>query len=135
MAKTENSGNERPAGGLTAKQERGIAALLEWPTITEAAKRSGLSEPTLRRWMNDPAFAEAYKAARVRVWDGALDALQSAAGAAVASLRDIAQDANAQASARVSAAKAILEIGLRLRESLDLEARMVEIENKLGVTK
>src|SRR5690242_20180957 len=56
------------SGGHGAKLDRrkevALAALLAAPTIAEAAKIAGVGHSTLRRWLGDPAFAAAYRAAR-----------------------------------------------------------------------
>ena len=48
---------------LTARQDALVAALLTAPTHADAAKKAGISEATLYRWLNLPAFQVAYRAA------------------------------------------------------------------------
>jgi hypothetical protein len=52
---------------LTRKQEQAIAALLLHPTVREAAAEAKVGEATLRRWMKEPAFNDAYTATRRRL--------------------------------------------------------------------
>src|SRR5437763_102872 len=52
------------ATGKARKREQAIAALLERPTIAEAAQAVGVSERTLRRWLSEADFAADYAAAR-----------------------------------------------------------------------
>jgi hypothetical protein len=41
---------------LSRKQEHTIAALLTAPSVAEAAQSAGVGEPTLYRWLKEPAF-------------------------------------------------------------------------------
>ena len=54
--------------------------------------------------------------------------VQQATGEAVATLRKIMQAADAAASAKVSAAKTILETAIKAVELEDLEARIAALE-------
>src|ERR1700685_3080143 len=70
----------------TGRQAAAIAALLAEASVSAAAKKIGVGEKTLRRWMELPAFKAAYRAARVDVVEGAAARLQRAAGKAVETL-------------------------------------------------
>ena len=50
-------------------------------------------------------------------------------------LRSVMQDAEAPASARVSAAKTVLETAIKAVELEDLEARIVALETQQGITR
>lgn len=113
---------------LEQKQEKAISALLQAQSIREAAKESGIAEATLHRWLKDESFQEAYRAAKREVVQHALCRLQRSAGKAVKVLVDIAEGKKTPASARVSAAKVILETSLKAVEYEDLEKRISEIE-------
>lgn len=113
---------------LEQKQEKAISALLQAQSIREAAKESGIAEATLHRWLKEESFKEAYRAAKREVVQHALCKLQRSAGKAVKVLIDIAEDEKTPASARVSAAKVILETSLKAVEYEDLEKRISEIE-------
>ena len=113
------------------KQEQAIAALLQQPTIMAAADSLGIGEATLWRWLQQPAFEEAYRRARQAVVDQAISQLQQATGQAVATLQEVQRDPDAPASSRVTAAKAVLEIAFKLRASEELERRLATLEEKL----
>jgi hypothetical protein len=49
---------------LTGKQRVAIEALLNQPTVAEAARVAGIAEQTLGRWKKDPAFDAEYRAAK-----------------------------------------------------------------------
>ena len=113
---------------LSRKQELAIAALLTCSAITDAAKQCGIGEVTLHRWLKDATFQATYRDARRVVVQHAIAQVQRATGEAVETLRSVMQDAEAPASARVSAAKAILETALKGIEIDDLEVRIVALE-------
>jgi len=58
-------------------------------------------------------------------------AKDSASGKAVETLRDVMNDKTAQASARVSAAKTVLDIAIKAREQLELSERLRLVEEQL----
>jgi hypothetical protein len=78
--------------------------------------------------LNDPSFSTALKESRGRVFESTLAALQGASGKAVETLRSVMNDKEAQASARVSAAKTVLDLALRAREQLELSERLAYLE-------
>lgn len=116
---------------LGRKQEQVIAALLRSPTIAGAAEQAGISEATLFRWLQRPDFEAAYRRARQAAVDQAIAQLQQATGQAVATLQEVQADAEAPASSRVTAAKTVLEMAFKLRESEELEARLSALEEQL----
>jgi hypothetical protein len=110
------------------KQDHAIAALLAAPSISAAAQQIGVNETTVLRWLKEDGFQTAYRAARRQVVQHAIVQIQQATGEAVATLRCVMRDAEAPASARVSAAKAILETAVKAVELEDLEARISALE-------
>ena len=61
--------------------------------------------------------------------------VQQATGEAVETLRKVMQAADAPASAKVSAAKTILETAVKAVELEDLEPRIVALETQQGITR
>jgi len=112
---------------LSRRQEAAIAALLLHPTLKAAAKAAGIGEKTLWRWLQDEGFRAAYQAARQEAVSQAIARLQHVAGDAVDTLRDVAADSEAPPAARVSAAKAILDLVIRRSEVEDLEQRIAAL--------
>jgi hypothetical protein len=72
----------------------------------------------LQRWLRRPDFRSAYRAARRRVLDTAVAALQSATGKAVATLVKAMDEPNAQAAIR--AAIACLDHAWKGTETADI---------------
>ena len=110
------------------KTHEAIAALLAHPTMKEAAEAVGIGESTLFRWMQDEQFREDYRKARGEVVRQAIARLQRASGEAVDTLRTIMKDDIKPASARVTAARTILDTAVKAVEIEDLEARIEHLE-------
>lgn len=113
---------------LTRTQEKAIAALLTCPSILDAARQSGVAEVTLYRWLKLEAFQTSYREARRQVVQQAIVQVQDACGEAVKTLRAIMQESAAPASARVSAAKTILDTAVKAVELEDIEQRLASLE-------
>jgi len=116
---------------LTRKRESAIAALLTCSTVAEAASSCGVAESTLRRWLKDQEFARSYRKERGRMLEATLNLLRHKSVAAVLTLADIAADANAPHTARVSAARGIIELALRgteIEEMRELADRLTRLE-------
>jgi hypothetical protein len=113
---------------LSDKQRRAIAALLSEPTTKKAAEAAKVGETTIHRWLNDPIFSAALKESRERVFESRLAALQGVSGRAVETLLDVMTDKTAQPSARVSAAKTVLELAIKGRDQLELSERLAYLE-------
>lgn len=95
------------------KHDAAIAVLLEKPTVAEAAQTVGVGESTLRRWLNDEDFQFKLQAARDRLVGRAVTGLRRDAAAAASLLRSMLDDPACPASARVAAAKCILNMALK----------------------
>ncbi len=114
---------------FSRKQEQAIVALLNAPTIAEAAKQAAIGETTIWRWLQNGEFQEQYRQARRKALDLAISRIQQITGEAVEVLRQVASDADSPASSRVSSAKAILELALKARETEELEERVKRLES------
>jgi hypothetical protein len=113
---------------LTANQEKALVALLSKGTVREAAKASKVSEATLWRWLKLEQFQAEYRASRRELIEVGVSQLQSDFASAVKVLREIAQNKKAPSSARVTAAKIIIEQGIKGVELIDLEERINKLE-------
>jgi ribosomal protein S11 len=69
-------------------------------------------------------FQRAYKNARRQVIDQTIAQIQSVLSEALQTLLDVMSDGAAPASAKVSAARALLDIGFKVVEIEDLKSRM-----------
>jgi integrase len=114
------------------RKEAAIIGLLLEPSFEKAAKRAGVSESTLWRWLRLPEFQEAYRSARRESVSQAIGALQRASSEAVEALRKIMKNTKAPATARVNAARSILEFAIKGMEIEDILARLEALENEGG---
>jgi DNA-binding MurR/RpiR family transcriptional regulator len=114
---------------LTRKAEQAIAALLEHPTIAEAARACGVSERSLWRWLQRPDFQKRYREAQRAIVDGAIGELQAATVEAVKTLRRNLNCGNA--FAENSAAQAVLTHSLKALEMQELQERIERLEARI----
>lgn len=114
------------------RKELAVVALISQPSIAAAAEAAGISESTLYRWLaNDAQFQKLYRDARKELVQQATSQLQRAAADAVKALEDVLRDATASASAKIAAARTILELAFKAAELEDMEARVSELERKV----
>ena len=113
---------------LSRKEESAISALLTQGTLAEAAQMAGIGEATLRRWLQRDDFQAAYRRARREAVSHAMAYLQRVGGEAVDTLRSIMNDDQKPASARVTAARVILDMSIKAVEFEDLEVRIAALE-------
>lgn len=116
---------------LPAKQETFLASLLSHSTIKAACEESGISETTGWRYLNDEKFKERYRKAQRQVVEHTIVRLRTDAGDAAKALREIVDDVTAPSSARVAAARTILEVTFKSVELYDVEGRMDALEANL----
>ncbi len=119
----------KPSGEkLTPKQEAALVALLANGTVEQAYKAAGVSKATMWRFLQLPEFQARYRAARRELVDAALVELQRNATTAARVLTEIAEDGSAPATARVAAAKTILDQANAAVEREELIERIERLE-------
>ena len=111
------------------KKDQAIIALLSHSSIEQAARAVGVGVATLWRWLQRADFQEEYRKARRDAVGRAVGQLQQACAKAVQALEEIAAKQDAPASARVAAARVILETSIKAIELQDLQARIEALEN------
>jgi hypothetical protein len=104
-----------------------VEALLRCRTVEDAAASLRISRATAHRWLKSDYVIERLAAARRDSMNRAIAKLQAAALQSVDTLCEI-QESGESESARVSAAKAILEQSLRATELSDVIARLDTLE-------
>lgn len=114
---------------LTTKQQAALAAMITHPTRAAAARACGLCERTLWRYEHEyPEFAAALQQARGEALQNASENLAACYPRAVEVLRELIDNPDTPAAARVSAACALLEFGLRYTEAAEFDARLRQLE-------
>jgi hypothetical protein len=114
-------------GDQRGRQELAAAALAVGKTQWAAAQTAGVSERTVRTWWADPAF-------RARVAKLRGEAVSRALGRLTAGMTDAADTflkllKSPNDAVRLGAAKAIIELAIKVRDATDLQAvayRMLE---------
>jgi len=121
-------------GGLDAKlsrkEDQAVAALLTPGTLADAAHAVGIGERTLRNWLKRPTVLAAYRAARRELVQRSIARVQAASGTAVDTIVAVAKDGPKDAD-RVRAAVALLDHAYRGMELIELETRLLELEQRL----
>ena len=115
---------------LSRRHEKVIVALLANPTMKVAAEEAGVSGMTIWRLMQDEAFQRRYREAQSKALESALGSLQGAATEAIDTLRQISRDGKHE-TARVQAAKTIIDCTLKIREQFDFNDRLKAVEARL----
>ena len=108
--------------------EKVLAALLSSDTQVEAAEKCGLSDRQLRNYLADQNFSAEYQRRKTALVTDATRQLQSSYQTAIRALRDIVEDEASGAAARISAARALLDTGLRFTEISDIMTRLEALE-------
>ena len=109
-----------------------VVALAKGESNVIAAKLGGCSLRTVDRRLADPTFRDEVQKVRSR--------LVATAAGRIAGLMDSAADAlrellNSQTEAiRLSAARAVFDVALKLKECAELEDRLLAVEEKLNVS-
>jgi len=97
-------------------------------TRAEAAKAAGVGESTLREYMRDPEFMEKYREAFGNLVQDAARQAQQTISPALSTLKEIMEDRDEQAAARIQAARSTLEYALKLTERTDILEQLRELE-------
>jgi transposase-like protein len=120
---------------MGAKQEAAVMALLSSKNVEEAARAASVTPRTLYRWMNEPEFDAAYRAARRQAYGQSISRLQHGSTAAATTLLKVMVDVATPPSTRVRAAEAVLSHAAKAIEIEDLDVRLKELEMAVEANK
>ena len=116
---------------MNVKQTKALLALLMCPTQAAAAQTAGIGLTTLKRYLNDEEFQREYqKALSGLISEAAAQAKQSLSPA-LSTLKEVMTDTEQNGQIRVSAARSLLEFGMKLTEQADILARLQELETAI----
>lgn len=118
---------------LPTKQELALRAVISHPTLKEAALAAGISETTLWRYMQDESFSRRLREARRDAVNHAIIRLQRASSDAVTVLHDLMMKTDAPASARITAARTVLDYSIRAIEIDELKGRIDQLEEFIRI--
>ena len=118
------------AGGRRNADSTLVMALAAGGTVEAAAKAADVSETTAYRRQREPAFRQRVAEVRDEMVSRAVARLSATSTLAADCLRELLKAQSE--TVRLGAARAILELGSRLREQEDLGARIAALERELA---
>jgi hypothetical protein len=118
---------------LSVRQQRALSALMGQASIAQAAVAAKVGQRTLYRWLReDDTFRSEFQKLKQEITADGLLQLQKAVTGAVSCLVEVMTDViDSPPSARVAAAREILQQALPLMEAEMLEQRILELEQKV----
>jgi Helix-turn-helix domain of transposase family ISL3 len=119
------------------KRRRGedklILTLACGATVEAAARQCGVSESTVYRRLDDAGFRRTLSEVRTDMVRRGAGMLTAAAMESIKTLLELQKPA-VNPAVRLGSARAVLEIGIRLREAADLEGRIAALEEQLALS-
>jgi len=106
-------------------------ALAYGATVATAASKAGLSERTVYRWLDDPAFRQQVTQARADLVQRTAGMLMGTGPGAVKTLVDLQHDVSVPPAVRRGSARDVLAMGLGFGERVALEQRVAGLEERL----
>jgi transposase-like protein len=111
-----------------AKREAVALALASGKTAKAAAAECGVGERTVGLWLADDAFRRRVGALRGEMVARATGRMADGMTEAADQLRELLTAESE--SVRLGAARSLLELGVKLRESTELEERLADLERR-----
>lgn len=99
---------------LTRRQTKALAALIECKSVAEAARRCGCAESTLHVYLKNETFRAEYQRQLDALLDGAANRAKQGISPALDILRAVAEDPMQPPASRVTAARGLIDGGLRV---------------------
>jgi len=130
---TSQSAPSRQTSADIGARKRDLAflvAIARGETVRDAAREAGIGERTAWRRMADPEFRRRLSGVRADVLERATGRLADAGAEAAETLKALLKAESE--SVRLGAARAILELGSKLREAGELEERLRMLESDAG---
>ena len=111
-----------------AVRERAILALLSEKTLAGSARRCGVNERTLRRWLaDDEEFKRGLTEARRLMFQSGMTRVEALAVKAVDTLGDLL-GAKKNPAVRLGAARTLVELGLHRHDAETILKKLDEVE-------
>jgi hypothetical protein len=98
---------------MSPKRQKGLLALLSSKNMKEAAKKAGVTRMTMYRWLQEPYFREEFRKQIEHLLLDVTLQLQRSSFKAADLLVNIARNTKLPANSRVSACRAIIEMGMK----------------------
>jgi len=117
--------------GLNRNERKALRALLQETSVREAARKSGLGERTLYRYLSDDRFTAALRRRQDELTRSLMASLIGLSGDAVRVLKEAMQSSAASWPARIRAALGFLAERRQAVELADLAERVAQLERQL----
>ena len=105
-----------------------INGLLCNTSVSATARATGISETTIYRYLNDPAFVDAYEERRREMMRDSCHALQANMGGAIEELVKIIKAPETSPQIRLNAIDMLLRHSYRMTEQMDILSRLEQLE-------
>jgi hypothetical protein len=107
-----------------------LLALACGATAEAAARQTGVSESTIRRRLKDPDFVQMLHKQRAEMHLRIADQLTAASTEGVRTMIQLMQPTNS-GTVRLGAARLVVELSSKVRETADLALRLTELEQRM----
>jgi len=121
-----------PRSCATKADQTLLQALACGATVENAARKAGISERTAYRRLNNPAFVQQLDQLRAEMVQRTAGMLTGAGLGAVKTLVDLQQDASVPPATWRGAARDVLQLAIKYRETAELEQRVAALEAGLA---
>lgn len=116
---------------MTGRKQKALLGLLSQPTKAAAASYAGISGQTMRNYLADAEFRQAYRDALDDLLDDCTRHSQQQLHDALNVLAEVYSDPEAPPAVRVQAARGSIETALKLTDEYNTAARIEKIEAML----
>jgi AcrR family transcriptional regulator len=120
-----------PQQGRRNADQALLVALACGATVEAAARNAGVSQATVYRRLQDPEFQKRVQQVRSDMVQRTAGMLTAASMEAVKTLLEL-QKTPVPAAVRLGAARSVIELGTKLRETAEFEARLAILEQHMG---
>lgn len=130
--KPEPARDSPATGVLSPKMEAAALAMAKGCNLRDAARESGAGERTIKTWTaTSPAFTHRINDLRGEMTARALGRLVDAMTSAADTLGYLSRKGKSE-TVRLSASRTVLEMASKLRETWELEQRIIALEKVKG---
>ena len=103
-------------------------ALASGASVPDAARQAGMAVRTVYRWLARPEFRHRVARIQQSITRRAVGRISDGMSEAADALRELLKCEDH--AVRLRAARALFEVGTRLRDTVELEARLVDLEQE-----
>jgi hypothetical protein len=113
---------------VTPRQSKALVVLVAGGSQEDAAHAANVDVRSVRRWREEPAFADALREARDAAFAESLDTLRLVTARAITTADELLS--HGSASVRLGAMRTVLGVALRTHEAIDFENRLRALETR-----